>query len=387
MTALAPVLQAFFTDRLIAQRHASGHTITGYRDTFRLLLGFATAKTGKKPSALDIADLDAPLIAAFLDHLEHDRHNTVRTRNWRLAAIHSLFGYAALHHPEHAAVIQRVLAIPAKRYERTLLTWLTEPEVDALLAAPDRGTWTGRRDHAHARARRPDRAADLRTDRPSTAATSTSAPARTCAASARAARNAPPRSPHSPSPSCAAGSPRHAGVRPHDPLFPTRTGARLSHDAIEHRLAVHLATARASLPVAARQARHHAHPAPHLRHAAADTPAPTSPSSRSGSATNRSATARHLPARRHGAEGTSHRQGHPARHRARPLPATRPAARLPRQPLIVPTCRQSMPCHATDPRSGRNNHDVGSIGVMGAFDPSAHALFRHGGSFPAWPRG
>ena len=128
MTALAPVLQAFFTDRLIAQRHASGHTIAGYRDTFRLLLGFAAAKTGKKPSALDITDLDAPLIAAFLDHLEHGRHNTVRTRNWRLAAIHSMFGYATLHHPEHAAVIQRVLAIPAKRYQRTLLTWLTEPE-------------------------------------------------------------------------------------------------------------------------------------------------------------------------------------------------------------------------------------------------------------------
>jgi site-specific recombinase XerD len=148
MTALAPVLQAFFTDRLIAQRCASGHTITGYRDTFRLLLGFAATRTGKKPSALDIADLDAPLIAAFLDHLEHDRGNTVRTRNWRLAAIHSLFSYAALHHPEHAAVIQRVLTIPAKRYQHTLLTWLTEPEGYALLAAPDRATWTGRRDHA-----------------------------------------------------------------------------------------------------------------------------------------------------------------------------------------------------------------------------------------------
>src|SRR5205823_2938226 len=119
VTALAPLLQAFFTERLIAQRRASGRTIAYYRNTFRLLLGFATAKTGTKPSALDIADLDAPLITAFLDHLEHDRHNTVRTRNWRLAAIHSMFGYATLHHPEHAAVIQRVLAIPAKRYQRT----------------------------------------------------------------------------------------------------------------------------------------------------------------------------------------------------------------------------------------------------------------------------
>lgn len=148
MTALAPVLQAFFTDRLIAQRRASPHTIAGYRDTFRLLVRFAITKTGKTPSALDIADLDAPLISAFLDHLEVDRHNAIRTRNWRLAAIHSLFSYAALSHPEHAATIQRVLAIPTKRHDRRAVTWLTDVEVDALLAAPDRGTWAGRRDHA-----------------------------------------------------------------------------------------------------------------------------------------------------------------------------------------------------------------------------------------------
>src|SRR5438067_9828493 len=137
MTALAPVLQAFFTARLIAQRHASEHTIASYRDTFRVLLGYAVAKTGKKPSALDIADLDAPLIAAFLDHLEHDRHNSVRTRNNRLAAIHSLFGYLALHHPEHAGSVQRVLAIPLKRTQRNLVTYLTEDEVDALLGSCD----------------------------------------------------------------------------------------------------------------------------------------------------------------------------------------------------------------------------------------------------------
>ena len=97
---------------------------------------------------MDIADLDAPLIAAFPGHLEHDRHNTARTRNNRRAAICSMFGYAALHHPEHAATIQRVLAIPAKRDERRMLTWLTEAEVNALLAAPGQHTWTGRRDHA-----------------------------------------------------------------------------------------------------------------------------------------------------------------------------------------------------------------------------------------------
>ena len=137
MTALAPTLQAFFTDRLIRQRHASPHTVAAYRDTWRLLLGLRRQRTGKPPAQLDIADLDAPLIAAFLDHLEHDRGNSVRTRNARLAAIHSLFRYAALRHPEHAAAIARVLAIPPKRYDRALVTFLTEAELDALLAAPD----------------------------------------------------------------------------------------------------------------------------------------------------------------------------------------------------------------------------------------------------------
>ena len=148
MSTLAPLLQSFFTDRLIGQRRCSRHTITGYRTTFRLLLVFASDRTGKTPSALDIAELDAPLIGAFLDHLENQRGNQARTRNNRLAAIHSLFSYAALRHPEHAATIQRVLAIPTKRCDRNLVTWLTEAEVDALLSAPDRATWTGRRDHA-----------------------------------------------------------------------------------------------------------------------------------------------------------------------------------------------------------------------------------------------
>jgi integrase/recombinase XerD len=148
MTLLAPTLQAYFTDRLINQRQASPNTIAGYRDTFRLLLDFTQNRIRTAPSDLDIADLDAPLVAAFLDHLEQERHNSVRTRNNRLAAIHSLFAYAALHHPEHAATIQQILAIPAKRYERNLVTFLTEPEVDALLNVCDRATRTGRRDHA-----------------------------------------------------------------------------------------------------------------------------------------------------------------------------------------------------------------------------------------------
>lgn len=246
MTALAPVLQAFFTDRLIAQRRASPHTITGYRDTFRLLLGFAAARTHKTPSALDVADIDAPLIAAFLDHLEHDRNNTIRTRNWRLAAIHSLFAYAALHHPEHAATIQRVLAIPTKRHERRPVTWLTDREVDALLAAPDRNAWVGRRDHAMLvlavqtglriseliSLSRGDVALERgahvrcvgkgRKERATPLTTLTTAVLRTWLA-------------------------EHGG-EPGDPLFPTRTGTRLSHDAIEHRLATHVGSARTTCP-------------------------------------------------------------------------------------------------------------------------------------------
>ena len=148
MTALAPTLEAFFIDRLARQRGASPHTIAAYRDTFRLLVGYAQDRTGTAPSRLDFADLDAPFIAAFLDHLEAERGNSARTRNARLAAIHSLFRYAALRHPAHAALIARVLAIPAKRHDNGLVSYLTGPEVAALLGAPDRATWLGRRDHA-----------------------------------------------------------------------------------------------------------------------------------------------------------------------------------------------------------------------------------------------
>jgi integrase/recombinase XerD len=148
MTALAPTLQAFFTDRLTRQKNASPHTITAYRDTLRVLLGFAWQRTGIPPSQLGIDDLDAPLIAAFLDHLEHERGNSARSRNARLAAIHSLFHFAALRHPEHAAVISRVLAIPPKRFTRAVVSCLTDQETHALLAAPDTSRWIGRRDHA-----------------------------------------------------------------------------------------------------------------------------------------------------------------------------------------------------------------------------------------------
>jgi len=148
MSKLAPTLEGFFTERLLNQRRASTHTVASYRDTFRLLFGFVQQQTGKAPCSLDFCDLDAPLIGAFLDHLEHERHNSVRTRNSRLAAIHSMYRFAALHHPEHAALIQRVLAIPTKRNIQTDVSFLDRDEITALLAAPDRTRWIGRRDHA-----------------------------------------------------------------------------------------------------------------------------------------------------------------------------------------------------------------------------------------------
>ena len=148
MATLAPLLQAFFTDRLMTQRRASPHTVAAYRDTFRLLLGYACKRTGTAPSSLEISDLDASCITGFLTYLQQDRGNGVRTRNARLAAIHSLFAYAALRHPEHAEVVQRVLAIPTARIERNLVTYLDHAEADALLAACDQSTRTGRRDRA-----------------------------------------------------------------------------------------------------------------------------------------------------------------------------------------------------------------------------------------------
>jgi len=148
MTAVPATVQAFFTDRLISQRQASPHTIGAYRDAIRMLLRFAGGRTAKPLSRLDFADLNATTVAAFLDHLERERANSTRSRNARLAAIHSLFAFAALHHPEHSHDIARVLAIPAKRTDHRIIEILTDDEASEVLNQPDRGTRTGRRDHA-----------------------------------------------------------------------------------------------------------------------------------------------------------------------------------------------------------------------------------------------
>jgi site-specific recombinase XerD len=147
-TTLAPLLQAFFIERLIRQRHASAHTIASCRDTFRLLLNFAQERLKKAPSSLDVGDLDVPFVASFLNYLEESRGNSARSRNVRLAAIHSFFRYVALREPMHSELAQRVLSIPTKRYKQREIEFLTLREVDALLGAPDDKIWGGRRDRA-----------------------------------------------------------------------------------------------------------------------------------------------------------------------------------------------------------------------------------------------
>jgi site-specific recombinase XerD len=147
-SSLATLLQRFFTERLMQQRQASPHTISSYRDTFRLLLQFTLKRLHKPPARVAFEDIDAPLISAFLDDLQNSRGITARSRNIRLAAIRSFFSYAAFEMPTQSAQIQRVLTIPSKRYTRAQIGFLTRPEVDALLAAPSRNTWSGHRDHA-----------------------------------------------------------------------------------------------------------------------------------------------------------------------------------------------------------------------------------------------
>lgn len=142
------LVQDFFLNRLIQQRGASARTVESYRDGFELLLGFVERRTGKPASQLTMTDIDAPVILDFLDHLETERGNSPRTRNARLAAIHSFMRYAAIRDPVSLPVSQRVLAIPPKRFDRPMLGYLTREQIAAILAAPDRHTWTGQRDAA-----------------------------------------------------------------------------------------------------------------------------------------------------------------------------------------------------------------------------------------------
>jgi integrase/recombinase XerD len=249
MTTIAATVQAFFTERLTRQRRASRHTVAAYRDTLRLLLNFASARARTSPCRLDFADLDAAVISGFLDHLEHDRGNSIRTRNARLAAIHSLFAYAALRHPEHAADIERVLAIPPKRASQAIVTYLADTETEALLAAPDRTTRTGRRDHAWM-------LLAIQTGLRASELTGLTCADVQLSASAYVACHGKGRKDRI--------TPLTAGTvatlrawltercgTPGDPLFVTSRGGPLSHDALQQRLAIYTAAATPTCPTLA----------------------------------------------------------------------------------------------------------------------------------------
>ncbi len=263
MTAIAPVMQAFFTDRLMSQLHASPHTIASYRDTMRLLLAFARQQRGKEPCELDFTDLDAPAVSAFLTHLETTRGNGVTTRNARLAAIHSLFRYASLHVPEHADLISRVLAIPGKRHDHPTVCFLTRQEISALLAAPDLATWAGRRDHALllAGVQAGLRVSEL-TGLTVTDALLGTGPHLTCHGKGRKNR-ATPLTPATTT--VIRDWLAERGGAGSDPLFPSRRGTRLSRDAVERLLTKHATAAARTCPSIATK-----HVTPHvLRHSAA----------------------------------------------------------------------------------------------------------------------
>jgi integrase/recombinase XerD len=263
VTALAPLLQAFFTDRLMTQYGASPHTIASYRDTMRLLLTYVHRQTGTLPAHLDLADLDAATIGAFLHDLETVRGNSIATRNTRLAAIHSLFRYASLHAPEHAALISRVLAIATKRATTTIVTFLHPAELDALLTAPDQSTWHGRRDHALLvlTAQTGLRVAELTALNASDIRLGVGAHV-CCHGKGRKDRSTPLTAHTVAVLTNWLAASRPAGT---DPLFPTRRGTPLSQDAVARLVAKHAATAIRICP--SLQAKH---VTPHtLRHTAA----------------------------------------------------------------------------------------------------------------------
>ena len=246
MSLIAPSLQAYFTDRLIRERRVSPHTIRSYRDTIRLLVGFAAQRAGTAASRLTFDDLDAKTVGAFLDHLEQQRGCTPRTRNTRLAAIRSFYRYAALEHPEHAATIERVLAIPLKRTDRPLVTWLPKPELQALLAAPDQRTWTGRRDHAMIllAAQTGLRASELTNVRIGDITLGTGAHVQTLGKGRRERVT--------PLTDTTAMTLRawlkERGGMPADPLFPTRTSGMLTRDALARRLTKYATIAAGACP-------------------------------------------------------------------------------------------------------------------------------------------
>jgi site-specific recombinase XerD len=238
----AGLLQSFFTERLMGQRNASPHTIASYRDTFRLLLAFVQDRLRKPPTTVALEDLDAPFLGRFLDHLETDRGNIPRSRNLRLAAIHSFFKYVALHEPSQGALAQRVLAIPCKRHKTKPIDFLTRPEIDALLAVPDQGTWMGRRDRTLllVAAQTGLRASELIGLRCQDVTFGPGAHVQ-CTGKGRKQRRTPLRKD---AVAALRAWLRERDGQPADVLFPNAHGQRLSHDGLAYILAKHVATAR-----------------------------------------------------------------------------------------------------------------------------------------------
>jgi len=260
---LAAHLQSFFTDRLLTQRHASPHTIAGYRDCFRLLLRFAAHRLGKPPSKLALEDLDAAFIGGFLQHLETDRGNSARTCNVRLAALHSFFRFVALREPAHALLCQRVLAIPSKRHERAPVAYLDGGQVEALIAAPDTSTRMGRRDRALLllAVQTGLRVSELRSLRWADVLLGDGPHVR-CMGKGRKQRCTPLRKD---SIAALTAWRRETGGDSTAPVFPSVRGGVLSRDAIEGLVAKHAASARRQCPSLA-----HKNVTPHtLRHSAA----------------------------------------------------------------------------------------------------------------------
>lgn len=240
------LLESYFTERLMHQRKASPHTIASYRDTFRLLVSFAKRRLGKMPCALAIEDLDAPFLGAFLDHLEHERNNSARSRNARLAAIHSFFRYVMLHEPQYSALVERVLAMPSKRYSRSPAAFLEASEVESLLAAPDPASWSGHRDRTLllVAVQTGLRASELIGLNCQDVVLGTGAHLR-CEGKGRKARCTPLRRD---TVIALRGWLRLRQGRPHQPLFPSARGKKLSHDGLQYLLSKHLAIARQRCP-------------------------------------------------------------------------------------------------------------------------------------------
>src|ERR1022692_1009147 len=242
------LLERFFTQRLIAQRRVSSHTIASYRDTFRLLLQFVEKRLHKPPSRLALTDLDPSLIGAFLDELEKDRGNGARSRNLRLTAIRSFYRYAAYEEPAQSGLIQRVLAMPAKRYEKKLVGFLTRPEIEAILAAPDLHTWAGRRDRTFllVAVQTGLRLSEMTSLRREDVVLGTGAHVR-CMGKGRKERCTPlTKQAVDTVKAWLQEAPRDAGSN--NIVFPSARGARLSADGVQFLLARHVATAQQQCP-------------------------------------------------------------------------------------------------------------------------------------------